>query len=515
MAKRGKKTRFSEVRNFIAKNFNPRQVKKLVRSVIRDAIGESETEQMTRVRGIVRRAGGGAGKVFGAPVRSRSWSPITKNLGAKILRMGSNVPPDLQAAAQDAVDGVGDYKNEKQLQEILRGGLGIEKSGATWAARQARRVRNGLRNLSNVGLMVDQAQRGGAAGSLAQIRLVDMGIEKLEDVTSSKFAQNVATGIAKALGHDPTKYAGALYAIGRGLRMGGAAGAIAQIGVSVAQSYVSQRGQSASAQMSAMNSARANTIDASLSRSIRRRTGSASEFTLYGAAMNFWGFTGANEEERAANQSKQHQMIAVARKVAGRLGIDPAAVRQAAAEARGIAVEDLTAEDINAAMDPLLMSAAKSRVSHGEIQAELIKKGVIPNPNLGTGIDIGGGNITFDMKRLQDLTDIFTPQSDIDRRNRYIEEEAKKIETEFATRKIQELAAEGEKQASDQRRRMSDVPPKMIRSSHQGQGGEVFMIPNPDYDRWLAGRRKTTEQVRTFTMERQSYARRKQVSYVD
>jgi len=520
VAKKGKKTTFSKVRSFVTKNFNRRQVRKLVKSVVKDVFGESEAEQFKRVRSVVRNANPGPARVFLGNQTQRSWSPLTKSLGAKILRMGPNVPADLRAAAEDAVNGVGDYKNEKELQDIMRRGMGIEKSGASWLNRKVAALRRGIQGAAQAGVMFDQAQMGGFTGGAARGALTDMALGKAGDLLKGKMAEKIAINLANAMGANPAKFTAALLQISRGLRMGGAIGAIVQTGAAVADEYFQQRKRSASAQIATFNSARAASVSAKLAKDIRQGVGVVKETGVMGAIKGALGFHAEADEERARRTGEVYRLTAESRAVAGRMGVDVAAVLDSLAKSKGVAVEDLSAQEVNNALDPLALKAARGTISSEAIKAKLITDKVVAGNTLDKV-----GQVTTDATGAGALSLLTGPAAPVvapllfdfmrGARKEAEEAAAKAAETDLANRRVADLKNQPGRVEDANRRRQSDVPPKFIQSSHQGQGGEVFMIPNPEYDRYVAERRKTTEQVRTYGMEQRSYSRRKQTVWAD
>lgn len=509
----GLRAHIASATNYLAKNLNRRSIRRFVTRTIRDAqdgfagaVGDTGPQlsrgAMGRAQRLANNAGGGAARVFGVSTTPRSWSPLTKNLANKILRMGANVPVELQQAAQDAVDGVGNYRNERELQEILRGGLGIHRSGASALTRSVNRVRRGFSELQRGNLLFNQASQGGLGGGVAGAGLVEMGLDKAESVVRSKFVEKMAIGFAKAVGQDPTKYTKLLFAVGRGLRLGGAIGAIAQTVLSVGQERISQQQQSADSRLSSYRAGKAYGVDAKLARDIRRSSSSEEEHTAFGIAKGLLGFNAKAEKERAENATDAFKLTKESRDMAGRLGINVAAVLEREASIRGKSVEDLSEVEINRALDPLTLSAARALVPKSSIDSELNKRGF----NQG-GVE---GNARKIVSPVAELLGI-----DVDKEANQERREAaaKSIETKTALEILENMKLEAANATKARQGRNADVPPPTLR--FQGQGGEVFEYPNPLYEQYRLQKGTTVRQVRTFVMNRDATLKRKQVVWVD
>jgi hypothetical protein len=320
---------------------------------------------------------------------------------------------------------------------------------------------------------------------MAQSELLQMVGDKVEDLTHNKFVQKVSVGVARYLGRSPLEAMSFLRAIGRGVRLGGAIGAVAQLGVGVAEEYFANQKRASAARGRQFDDARRMGIDVGVSRSLRTGTVVSSETGFTGWLKSAVGYTGGIEEERAGRLSEKFKIINDARKVAGRLGVDVSGMLQERARKLGIGVDDLTPEEVNETLQPVLVKAARAKVSGESVERELEARGTYGNSEQKIADALGwakyhpGTWLVQGAARLVDLNTAanLTPDK--------LKAESDKIIDDMAQKHLTAMQEENEKAAAVQRRAKRDQV------------------------------RVTQMQIRDYRMNEQSYGRRKQVAWAD
>lgn len=316
---------------------------------------------------------------FGPSVQAKPYGQITQNLGKRILSLGTQLPPDIVAAAQQAASGTGTMP-EGQMLSQLRGALGIEHSGATAVNRFSNSIRGAVQGASRVGVLLNTAQQGGVAGASAQSRLFMGAIDKVDDLTKNENVVQIATKIGEAIAGDSLAGSRFLYALSRGLKLGSAVGAIALAAWDVGASYISNQKRAAAAQGSSFDAARAAGILATpeLAASERSRTDhdAAMSAGMTDRVMDAFGFSGAIEERKAKAAKDNFDAIAGARSNAARSGVDTNALLIDAARKKGKSVSQLNerekAEALNKAASNTLRDRADSDAAKRYAKAQML-----------------------------------------------------------------------------------------------------------------------------------------------
>lgn len=338
---------------------------------------------------------------FGASNQAKPYGQITQNLGKRILSLGTNLSPNVVAAAQQAAAGNGPMP-ERQMLEQLRGALGIEHSGATAVNRATGAIRGVVQGASRVGVLLNTAQQGGVAGAAAQSRLFMGALDKVNELTKNENVVQVATKIGEAIAGDSLAGSRFLYALSRGLTLGTAAGAIAMAAWDVAASYLSNQKRASAARGSSYDAARSAGLLATpeLASSERARTDrdAAMSAGIGDQAMAVFGFNGAIEERKGKIAKQNFDAIAGARTNAARNGVDTNAILTEAARKKGKSVTQLNehekAEALNKAASNTLRDRANSDAAKRYAKAQMLLNdeapggiveavGVLGNANIG------------------------------------------------------------------------------------------------------------------------------------
>jgi len=274
------------------------------------------------------------------PPPTREYSALTRSLGGSILRMGPSVPPHIQKAALDAVDGTGNYKSEAQLLNIMRDSLGIRKTGATEARATLRSVNSGIRDVTNAAVLMDVASRGGPQGSVAVMGLVQMAVSKVADVASSQTMKGI---LQSTLGN----FAGerAFRSVRNAVRSAGPLIAAAETGWNIG-SYVEQNASFlggaaglAQAKATGFDKYKQTGMDPKLQKAIRDEA-----FEYEEATGNYFWDKSLNEATNKRRDKVVDQIVGM-RDEAQSLGIDVAGAVGKWASERGINPDQLTPEN--------------------------------------------------------------------------------------------------------------------------------------------------------------------------
>jgi hypothetical protein len=332
---------------------------------------------------------------FNAANNAKPYGQLTQNLGKRVLSLGTNLPPNLVAVAQQAAMGTGNVP-ERQVLEQLRGALGIEHSGATAVNRFTGSVRNTVQGGAQLGILVNAAQGGGAVGSVAQGRLAMKAIDKLDDLTKNENIVKIATKLGEAIGADSLAGSRFLYALSRGLQLGGAVAAVALAAWDVGASYISNQKRSAAAQGASYDAARQAGLLATpeLASSERSRvsTDAAQTAGAFDQVLAKFGFSGAIEERKAAVAKQQFDAIAGARANAARNGVDVPALLQEAARKKGKSVSQLNdrekAEALNKAASDTLRQRADSDAAKRYAKTQMLINDEAPGVFQGLAIGL-------------------------------------------------------------------------------------------------------------------------------
>lgn len=307
----------------------------------------------------------------------KPYSNLTKNMGASILALGNNVPDDVHIAALDAVNGTnfGGHKSEAELKEKLRDAKGVQQSGAKALNRFTGRVRSNIKAMSQIGILADMASRGGVGGAIAQTELTSIAVEKITDKFESKFVQKIFTKVAEKLYADPLAGERAFRMIGRGLRLGGAIGTAAMVGVNIAQEYFAQRQQSASAQMGVHRAAEASGIDAAISLATRKRIEKQTMDSRGVAARisDELGFDAATQSSIADRTKNQFSGITSIRQNPALFGIDAAKIITNLARSKRVPIESLTEAEKQIALQAAISDAVD--VPESSVEMEMKARG--------------------------------------------------------------------------------------------------------------------------------------------
>lgn len=307
----------------------------------------------------------------------KPYSNLTKNMGASILALGNNVPDDVHIAALDAVNGTnfGGHKSEAELKERLRDAKGVQQSGAKSLNKFTRGMRSKMQMLSQAGLLADMASRGGVAGAIAQTELTSIAIDKGTDLFEKKFVQRIFTKVAEKLYADPLAGERAFRMIGRGLRLGGAIGTAAMVGVNIAQEYFAQRQQSASAQMGIHRAAEASGIDAAISLATRKRIEKQTMDSRGVAARisDELGFDAATQSSIADRTKNQFSGIVSIRQNPALFGIDAAKIITNLARSKRVPIESLTEAEKQIALQAAISDAVD--VPESSVEMEMKARG--------------------------------------------------------------------------------------------------------------------------------------------
>lgn len=180
---------------------------------------------------------------------------------------GENVPNDVLDAAARIQIGMGSESNVKLVHKFL----GNKRGGGSALRKLRGKLKGAIQGAANISRDVelyDQASREGRSTSVAQARLVNTLTTELDKFTRSKLVRNVVSGVAQRLGADAGFAARMLKNIGRFARLGGAVATIAQIGVDLAESHLSQRKKIAEFQGSQKDLTRLLELDPRLGRRI-------------------------------------------------------------------------------------------------------------------------------------------------------------------------------------------------------------------------------------------------------
>jgi hypothetical protein len=303
---------------------------------------------------------------FGA---DKQYGGLTVNLGKKIVAMGSNVPGELQGYAMMAASGSGDM-SEQQLLAKLRSGMGISKSGETWLNGVTGSIQRSVQTAARAGTLWNTAQQGGLAGASAQAGLLQMGVDKVNDIASSKTMEKVLVTASEKLFSNPIAGQQLFYAIGRGLRLGGGIVTAALMAWQVGESYFTNRGRQATAEGAVYDQARQAGLNYSPEAraqrdAIAKTVEAASPFDRM---LDKLGFGGGLAEAKAKEESKAIQAFQTARANAGKLGIDTSGLLAAYAAARGLKVQQLNERQRNEAINAAV--AAKMKQNHDSAAAD-------------------------------------------------------------------------------------------------------------------------------------------------
>lgn len=322
------------------------------------------------------------------------YGGLTKNLAAKILRMGPNVPPEIAQMADDAARGVGGHR-DADLLKSFRGYLGIERSGASWINRKTAAFRRGIAVANKTALQIDLAERGGMTGAVAQAELVQNAAGLMEKAVTSKPVMDVLTKAVSKLGMDPSWVTKNLFAIGRGLRLGGIIGAGVQAGFSFLEERETQRRAAEQSKLTMFAAAAAVGMDPALTRQLRQNAESWSGGTAgyKGNAMDALGLVEESHRRTQERFTARVEGISAMRGGTGDFGVSATRAIAEYAAARGVPIGLLTPFERRAAVDAALATKYEGMVDASQITAQLEQRGIFrpQNPTLAAAGQYGFG----------------------------------------------------------------------------------------------------------------------------
>lgn len=159
-----------------------------------------------------------------ASAEKRQFSPITRNLGGRILAMGPLVPSETRAKAAIAANGTSNKDvEEKDLLEHMRESLGVEESGAYRMGKITRGARHLMHKVNKYAMLGTFASEGGTRGALATGQMVLHGLDDAESVLNSQAMSVLAEKLAGWLTKNPLNGSKLVGALGRVMRVGGVA----------------------------------------------------------------------------------------------------------------------------------------------------------------------------------------------------------------------------------------------------------------------------------------------------
>ncbi len=286
----------------------------------------------------------------GAP---REFSFLTKNIGGRILQLGSNVPADIRAKAMIAANGTTSRNlNEGEMLNEFRSYLGIEESGATKLRRATGMMRGMVQGGFRMAQLAQMSMQGGAIGMAANAQLGLDAIDKGEQIVHSKFVETLLSNFTDKIVKDPALGVKMSHFMGRVFRIGGAVGTAA----AVVHGAVTGRVDS---------QFNANLADQGLA-SARRDFGTGemgqrlenlatknyqSQKGMYGRVMDWLGYTAGTQEGIAQAARKELGQRSALRSRPSLTGLNVAGVLAQRATDLGVSVEDLTPDQRNDAID--------------------------------------------------------------------------------------------------------------------------------------------------------------------
>ncbi len=188
------------------------------------------TYNINVTRDTSQRPGFGDGKT---DAQRRQFSPLAKNLGGYILRIGSK-DARLNMIAREAVKGThipDNLLSEKDVMDEFRAKLGIEESGASRLKALTGTIKNSFGKAYGYAQMANLSQQGGMGGAIGGGALIMNGMSDAESAVTSPMIRELVPAITKRIFNSPEFGVKLINSMGRVLRLGGAAAVIAQVGI--------------------------------------------------------------------------------------------------------------------------------------------------------------------------------------------------------------------------------------------------------------------------------------------
>ena len=283
-------------------------------------------------------------------------SRIEKSIAGKVLKMHKNRPAGENGHIRAAARRILKNRGTEQDIELCRRFLGIRKSGAgaaRGAMRAYKRIEGQVFSLSQDFELIRASQDRGESTAVPMARLMQNLNFQIQSAIKTKWARNAAERAAEFFGKNPAVASRALKALGRGLRLGGAIGTAALLGITAAETFFRQRGETAKSKARSLDLSRALKIDPRLSRDIRVNVeeSEAENRSYLRSLLHSLGYTESEQKEIEGRQKTQKETLAKARAIAAELGIDVGAVLGKKARALGKPINELTEREKNEALD--------------------------------------------------------------------------------------------------------------------------------------------------------------------
>lgn len=327
--------------------------------------------------------------------RQATKNTMVQNWAQKILKMGPGVPDGIKQTALEVAHGVRG-PNDKAALESFRTYTGTARSGAKAVKGGLSSYRKVIGQGAQIGTLLNTAKQGGASASFANAELVGMGVDHISKAFDSKSVQKALGKAMSGLFSDPAASTRLLRAMGRGIRLGGAAVSAALIAWDLGEGVFDRRKRNAQADGNSIAATNTMVGDPTLARSLRGRAGKqVHQMRSSGVddVMNFFGFGDTEAEEKEKMASRMAGTVAAAGKGADALGINRLQVFQQYAKDHGTSVNNIT----DAEKTEALNNAASQKLDdivgakEGQVQSMAEQRGIFFKPESVQRLNMSGG----------------------------------------------------------------------------------------------------------------------------